>query len=317
MKCNKCNSEWNVSTAISAPIKTCPFCGAELYSAPKDEIDTYQGVIRLIIEHGGMDLLRDGKKSMAMFSDLAPKLRKEKTMFSYLVQCNGNTALMEALKKPRSEQISIRGRLAQEMIDMFLITEQAAYSACDYYWEAIGGVPFEDSVKKEQSENAQRVVQPVNPQSAQLHAGSSLDASDNSRILPHAPLTLSQMLTLVQSNAKVNPTQLADILREGNRLIQIGDYERGLKLVKFASDRGSMDANLLLGECYELGKGVSPAWRVAEAFYRRAAVSGSHEAEYRLGKVLRTNNAFGATEWLQKAAKAGHPDAIRLLKNGR
>lgn len=155
MKCNSCKAEWNVSAAVSASIKTCPFCGADLYPKRIGELDSLQAVLKVIIAHGGIEAMRDGRRTLAMFSDLAPKLRKEKTMYSYLVQVEGNLILLDALSKSRSEQIILRGRLAQDMVDTFLITEAVAFAACDSFWEAIGGEPFEQ--KQEASSRPQPV----------------------------------------------------------------------------------------------------------------------------------------------------------------
>ena len=87
MKCYNCKAEWNVSAAMSASIQICPFCGVDLVLKPDNEIRSLQDVLRAIIAHGGLNTLRNGKRSLAMFSDLAPNLRKEKTMFSPKSNC--------------------------------------------------------------------------------------------------------------------------------------------------------------------------------------------------------------------------------------
>ena len=110
MKCISCNAEWNISAAMSASLRTCPFCGADLYPKATAELDSLQAVLKVIIAHGGIEALKDGRRTLAMFSDLAPKLRKEKTMYSYLVQLDGNVILLDALKKSRSERCPRYGR---------------------------------------------------------------------------------------------------------------------------------------------------------------------------------------------------------------
>lgn len=148
MKCISCNAEWTVSDAISASITICPFCGASLYPQPASELTSLQSVLKAIIAHSGVDALRDGRRTLAIFADLAPKLRKEKIMISYLVQCDGHIALIDALRKSFAEQIAIRGRVAQQMIDNFLISEDIAYRACDCYWDAIGGKVLQESTTR-------------------------------------------------------------------------------------------------------------------------------------------------------------------------
>ena len=142
MRCKSCNAEWSVSEVISASLTTCPFCGTELYPKPINEQTAFRSAIEEIIERDGIDMLRDGRRTLAMFADLAPKLRKEKIMLSYLVQCDGHIALLEARQKSPDDQRVVRSRVAQQMMEMFLLSETVAYNACDCYWEAIGGNPF-------------------------------------------------------------------------------------------------------------------------------------------------------------------------------
>lgn len=142
MRCKHCNAEWSVSDVISASLTKCPFCEAELYAKPVNELTSLHSALEEIIERDGIDALRDGRRMLAIFADLAPRQRKEKTMLSYLIQCDGHIALIEARQKDQDEQRIIRSRVAQQMIDMFLLSETVAYGACDYFWEAIGGTPF-------------------------------------------------------------------------------------------------------------------------------------------------------------------------------
>lgn len=148
MKCINCSAEWTVTATVSASITTCPFCGTSLHPQPTSELTSLQSVLKAIIAHSGVDALRNGQRTLAIFADLAPKLRKEKIMLSYLVQCEGHIALLDAMRNSLAEQIAIRGRVAQQMIDIFLISEDIAYGACDCYWEAIGGKTLQESTTR-------------------------------------------------------------------------------------------------------------------------------------------------------------------------
>ena len=139
MKCNHCQSEWNSSIVLN----TCPFCGADLLPKAEEKPDSMQGVLKVIIRRDGVDALKDGRRTLAMFSDLAPDLRKEKTMFSYLLQCDGHAVLLDALTKARPQQIATRAVLIQRMTDELLLSEAIATQACDGFWAAIGGQAFE------------------------------------------------------------------------------------------------------------------------------------------------------------------------------
>ena len=145
MKCNHCQAEWTVTAAMSASIKSCPFCGKPIAMEPDDKLSSMSATLNAIIAHSGLEGLRDGKRALAMFSDLAPQLRREKIMFSYFIQCNGNVILLDALQKPRPEQIVSRGKVAQQMMRDLLVNEDVAYEACDAFWASIGGAPLNDN----------------------------------------------------------------------------------------------------------------------------------------------------------------------------
>ena len=581
MKCYNCKAEWNVSAAMSASIQICPFCGVDLVLKPDNEIRSLQDVLRAIIAHGGLNTLRNGKRSLAMFSDLAPNLRKEKTMFSYLVQVEGNKVLFDALHESKSEQLILRRRIVQNMVETFLVTETIAFTACDSFWEVIGGEPFEQkcdvSVPKEpadttiasssrtkqvtqiiasqdisdskesqyqnaltlynvaltkedfqkvesafrslgsysnaaemvtqisnewairskraqelyqayqlgstgkdpvatvdrdiaalqaQKENCERIQNSVPMLKAELEeyrrkrnaassevtslkqkitelesqrpkfmfwggkeyaariealqkqlrgredeyrincqqvasiqdAINSIPAPYQTRakiqkieeqisrkyaernivcqrayaglsnfvevkkqicelkylaILSKEPVkamvlkkdpmistamvqlikmpnngtsampinpsqSLEDMLRTVQNNGKVTEAERLRIFQKGKQLLTNGDKIQAIKLIKFAANKGLQDASLFLGECYETGNGVDKDYKIAEAYYRSIAVSGNHEGEYRLGKILfYLHNQYGAKDWLKKAAQAGHRDAANLLKYGK
>ena len=90
MKCNNCNAEWSVSAAMSTAITSCPFCGKPLIKPNANNTPNIQTVVKEIIQHSGIEMLRDGERTLAMFSDLASQLRREKIMFSCFVQCEEN-----------------------------------------------------------------------------------------------------------------------------------------------------------------------------------------------------------------------------------
>lgn len=171
MKCNNCKAEWNVSAAMSATIKTCPFCGTDLAPKPDGEVKSLQDVLKAIIAHGGLNSLRNGGRSLAMFSDLAPRLRKERTLYSYLVQCEGNIVLLDVLNKSRPEQLAARGKLLQRMVDDLLLSDAVARQACDSFWEAIGGTSL-DAIPSDA-----KIVQPPKTEKDNSHKKASMIAA--------------------------------------------------------------------------------------------------------------------------------------------
>ena len=174
MKCNHCQAEWTLPPSMSAVLKTCPFCGADLLPKAEEKPDSMQGVLKVIIRRSGVDALKDGRRTLAMFSDLAPDLRKEKTMFSYLLQCDGHAVLLEALTKARSQQIATRAVLIQRMTDELLLSEAAAIQACDGFWAAIGGQAFETVSKSVPAPAPKPAPKPAPAPAPQSPAASAL-----------------------------------------------------------------------------------------------------------------------------------------------
>lgn len=188
MKCNNCKAEWNVSAAMSASIKTCPFCGADLAPKVDGEVTSLQDVLKAIIAHGGLNSLRNGGRSLAMFSDLAPKLRKEKTLFSYLVQCEGNVILLDVLNKTRPEQLAARGKLMQRMVDDLLLSESVARQACDSFWEAVGGKAFEELTSSPKSEKPV-----ITPQKLPVQQHKACPSTNSKVASPNKPAILEKI----------------------------------------------------------------------------------------------------------------------------
>jgi TPR repeat protein len=93
----------------------------------------------------------------------------------------------------------------------------------------------------------------------------------------------------------------------------------GLDLMTRSADLGYPPAQLAAGYLYESGRVVGIAANPSKAaeYYRKAASTGSHLAEYQLGRmyflgVYGTSRRDGE-KWLQSAADAGSPFAAYLL----
>ena len=144
MRCHRCGAQWNKTDAAASSMNTCPFCGAAPDPAGLDgKALSIEDVLKTIVSRRGPEILLDGTCSLAMFSDLAPDLRKEKIMFSYLIQCSGNAALLDALTKSRPQQIAARGLVIRQLMDNTLLPETLAVQVCDSFWAAIGGQAFD------------------------------------------------------------------------------------------------------------------------------------------------------------------------------
>lgn len=98
--------------------------------------------LQYIAENYGIDVLRDGNKLIAFYSDLAPRQKRERQMLEFFVKCNGNNKLLDALHRSPKEQEACVRVLVEQMSTQLLMSEDAAYAVCENFWTAIGGTPF-------------------------------------------------------------------------------------------------------------------------------------------------------------------------------
>ena len=94
--------------------------------------------LQYIAEHYGNDVLRDGNKLLAYYTDLAPQQKTERKMLEFLVQCNGNAILLDIAHQTQQEQQVCVETLVKQLTSQLLMSEDAAYTACNNYLQAIG-----------------------------------------------------------------------------------------------------------------------------------------------------------------------------------
>ena len=100
-------------------------------------VDTVGGINRL---YGGATL-RSGQRLLGLCMDMAPKLvgQREYKMFSNLVKCGGNEALLDAIKDTPDAQEQTVARLTRRMADEYVMDETAARRICALYMTAASG----------------------------------------------------------------------------------------------------------------------------------------------------------------------------------
>jgi hypothetical protein len=105
-----------------------------------------------------------------------------------------------------------------------------------------------------------------------------------------------------------------------------GDYETAAKEATAAASQGSREANRLLGELRETGRGVAQNDALAWSYFQRAAMAGDIEAQYRLGRIHEEGRGVpqsyaDAMRWYERASQNGHSGAKarlgKLTLNGR
>ncbi|KAF4104594.1 death ligand signal enhancer [Onychostoma macrolepis] len=100
-----------------------------------------------------------------------------------------------------------------------------------------------------------------------------------------------------------------------------GDYETAFSCFLASAQHDYSKAQFNLGVCYERGRGVQADLSKAVHYYRRAAVAGHRQAQYRCAKLLlgsrgqqsSETDAAAALSFLQTAADAGLTEAQVFL----
>lgn len=123
----------------------------------------------------------------------------------------------------------------------------------------------------------------------------------------------NHFIKLINEKSKLSRLDSEEMMKRGRELLRTGATENAVKFLKYAAQHGNHEAAILVGDCYNNGNGVPKDWKIAEAYYRQAAVSGNHEAEYKLGVLLDVNNGWDAVNWLRKSATAGFKPADDYL----
>ncbi|MES9920965.1 MAG: tetratricopeptide repeat protein [Candidatus Thiodiazotropha sp.] len=92
------------------------------------------------------------------------------------------------------------------------------------------------------------------------------------------------------------------------------DLMTAIESLKIAADSGHAKAQSLLGYIYDIAEENEQAFH----YYRQAAEQGEADGAYGMGMLYATGEGvaqdlFEAVRWFEKAADAGHPQAIDLL----
>lgn len=138
MKCSNCNTEWTAPENISKSLTNCPFCGVSLAPPAPQKLNTVEAVLAEIISRFGVDALKNGQRTVALFSDLSPNMRRERLLLTYLIQSDGNTKLLEVRNKAISEQQICFQQVCRYMVEKQFVAEDAAQKICYSFSTAIG-----------------------------------------------------------------------------------------------------------------------------------------------------------------------------------
>lgn len=121
------------------------------------------------------------------------------------------------------------------------------------------------------------------------------------------------MLALPLLAALLSAPAYADV-KAGVDAWSRGDYPRSLKEWRQPAINGDADAQFNMGQAYKLGRGVGADMRIAEDWYRKAALQGHLQAEDNYGLILFQNgDRQKAMPLIEKSAARGEPRAQYVL----
>lgn len=187
MKCPNCFAEWYLPEQSPNHLRTCPFCGNSIQRDSKKVLSTIEDVLGEMIEKFGVDILRDGTKTVAVFSDLAPQLRKQRLLLTYLTQFDGNQKLLEAREMDLAQQKVQYLKVVQYLTDEQYVDQTAAENICLSFLKAIG-VTLEMSVPKEESsKTTNRIISNINTDTVSRdfkEVGSELQMNKKEHLFP-------------------------------------------------------------------------------------------------------------------------------------
>ena len=101
-------------------------------------------------------------------------------------------------------------------------------------------------------------------------------------------------------------------------LYNLGKYKQVLSIVEPLAAKGNARAQLILGDCYEIGLGLGQAPEIACQWFQMAAEQGNAQAMAKLGYAYAVGSGVPknfqlAVQWMANAAERGDPGAIETL----
>jgi TPR repeat protein len=108
---------------------------------------------------------------------------------------------------------------------------------------------------------------------------------------------------------------VADELEDAKSAYHQKDYAAAVKEFTALAEKGSPEAQLILGKMYMLGQGVSKDSDQAIKWYKAAAEQGDGDAQFFLGSMylLPQRDIAEGVKWLLRSAEQGMQDAQLLI----
>ena len=117
-----------------------------------------------------------------------------------------------------------------------------------------------------------------------------------------------------------NRKQMEDLYNKGKRHYNNKEYQDAFKCFKESAESGNAAAQIMLGNCYYYGNGVSLDYTEAVKWYRKAAEQGHSWGQGNLGICYYNGKGVSqdyteAVKWYLKAAEQGNSHAQNNLAN--
>lgn len=218
-------------------------------------------VIRAIIAHSSESILYDEMKTIAMFSDLAPQLVREKELLRQFYRCNGYSMLFAVKGKPDLQKKAQLEKVSKLLMDNFWVSDIAAHYICDQFWWAISGEesPRSIAASKETYRNSISAV----ISGDMKNAYSMLDGAAQNEYVPalllkaHLGLTLFNDMKQAQLLwTKVEETELSSNWQStGNKLDQTHFYSEALAYYLASGEKGNDSYSMFLASKMWIKKG--------------------------------------------------------------
>lgn len=270
MQCNSCGSKWESKNIVS----NCPFCGNLLVVESLENM-TVTTALRKIIDDSGVEILNNSRMIISLIADYVVGFDKEKKLLK-IASANGVlTSIIKISQETKSEQQQVLVQKTKKILtDDAFLSEENAILILNILLESINVNKIEIQENKlTEVPNYSSANQSVQSQTINVAAPvKSISIED-------------KMSELVKKNERLSKQDGEDMLAYGKMLLSNGEKDKGIKFIRFAAQHGCLNAAVTLGDCYETGNGVTRDIKIAEAYYRQAAVSGIEEARRKLNAL--------------------------------
>lgn len=332
MKCENCGSEWSAPPEVAAQMKVCPFCSAPLVQPAAKTPETMAEALQLVVSIYGADVLEDGSRLLACFSDTVPQLARQKRMLSNFIECQGHSRLAAVKQDSADKQYACVEQIVMQMTDELCLDESASRDVCESFLAVLTGRKPEPAQQPVPVQQIQEMKAPgsssgdgvESPQQCRSAAEQG-DADAQYRLgiylenvgSPESKTEARQWyLKAAEQGLGEAQCSLARCMENGiggpvNKAEAVQWYQK-------AAEQGDAEGQFQLGRCLEKGVGCPASKPEAVKWYRRAAEQGHAVALYTMGNCLKrgigvAKSRSEAFDWYRAAAEAGHARAQYIL----